>query len=307
MPGEAVLRTEPPDVGGLGHDLRGGEATDPGQAEEGGGEQGDHRHDPSLELVRRHRELPDPPHQIAGHPGHGPVEAVQASRGRIQGLETHQRARRRIPGGVQLVQVPAQAVDLRHTLPDQVFSVIDQEPQVPGRSVEPGDREIRLPERRPGHGEGVDRVGLAVGAGRVAGVGHELGRHPDQLLAGGEQVRLQAPGEVPAVLDGEPTDRTEPVGPPHELEVASVVVIAVVFSPSLRPASSMATAVCVRLCASIPTMTNSVYLSLERQRTDPVGGHTSVGVAPRSYQATPAGSVCPRGGKRHEVHEGHRA
>ena len=41
-------------------------------------------------------------------------------------------------------------------------------------------------------------------------------------------------------------------------------------------------------------------------KTGPVGGHTSVGAMPRSYQATPAGLARPGAGKKHAVHERHR-
>lgn len=41
-------------------------------------------------------------------------------------------------------------------------------------------------------------------------------------------------------------------------------------------------------------------------RSGPVGGHTSVGAKPRSYQATPAGSARPGAGRKHAVHEGHQ-
>ncbi|SBS73248.1 hypothetical protein MHPYR_160072 [uncultured Mycobacterium sp.] len=64
---------------------------------------------------------------------------------------------------------------------------------------------------------------------------------------------------------------------------------ATTFSPILRPTSSTATKVCVRLCTSAPT-TTMVVASIHCEVTvGPVGGHTSVGAMPRSYQVTPAG------------------
>ncbi len=56
-------------------------------------------------------------------------------------------------------------------------------------------------EGGPGDGEGVDRVALAGLADRAAGAGHELGRHPDDRLAGAHEIGLQAAGEVAAVLE----------------------------------------------------------------------------------------------------------
>jgi hypothetical protein len=38
-------------------------------------------------------------------------------------------------------------------------------------------------------------------------------------------------------------------------------------------------------------------------RSEPVGGHISVGAKPRSYQVTPAGSFTPADGKTHERHQ----
>ncbi len=58
--------------------------------------------------------------------------------------------------------------------------------------------------------------------------------------------------------------------------------------PSSRPTSSTATNVCVRLCASAPRTTMRLLLR-SRGMVGPVGGHTSVGAMPRSYQVTPAG------------------
>ena len=115
--------------------------------------------------------------------------------------------------------MPAQPVDVGNTVPDQVFPVIDPEPELPGRSIESGHRQIGVPKGRLGDRERIDRVGLAVGARGISGMGHQLGGDPHQLLSGCEQVRLQAPGQVPAVLDREATLRPEPIGPPQELEV----------------------------------------------------------------------------------------
>src|SRR5512133_4230843 len=57
--------------------------------------------------------------------------------------------------------------------------------------------------------------------------------------------------------------------------------------PSLRPDASTATAVWLRLCASIPTITMVVSPFFSWGDNDRPGGHLSVAAMPRSYQATP--------------------
>src|SRR5688500_11959011 len=61
--------------------------------------------------------------------------------------------------------------------------------------------------------------------------------------------------------------------------------------PSLRPDESTATAVWLRLCASIPTITMVVSPFFSWGDNDRPGGHLSVGAMPRSYQATPCRST----------------
>ena len=49
---------------------------------------------------------------------------------------------RRVPGGVELVEVPAQPVDAPGAFGDQVLPVIDQQAQLPGGTVELGDGQV---------------------------------------------------------------------------------------------------------------------------------------------------------------------
>jgi hypothetical protein len=64
-----------------------------------------------------------------------------------------------------------------------------------------GRRKVGLAQGSAGDGEGVDRVGLASGAGAAAGAGHELRRHSHDGFSGGEQGSFQTGRHVPAVLD----------------------------------------------------------------------------------------------------------
>jgi hypothetical protein len=99
------------------------------------------------------------------------------------------------------MQVPAQPIDHPGPLGDQVVAVVDQQLELAGGAVQPGGGQLGFPQRRPRHRQRVDRIRLAVGAGGGPGMGHELGWDPHDVLAGAEQVPLQPPGQVPAVLD----------------------------------------------------------------------------------------------------------
>lgn len=82
--------------------------------------------------------------------------------------------------------MPAQAADHAGSLLDEVLAVIDQQAHLAVSPVEASDRQVGLPERRAGDRERVDRVGLAGRTSRVARVGHQLRRHPEDSLAGSE-------------------------------------------------------------------------------------------------------------------------
>jgi hypothetical protein len=53
----------------------------------------------------------------------------------------------------------------------------------------------------------------------VADVGHQLGRHPGDALAGNEQVALEAARQVPAVLDRPSPVLSELVGPAQQRQM----------------------------------------------------------------------------------------
>ena len=110
-------------------------------------------------------------------------------------------AGRRIPARVELVEMPAQPVDVAGCAPRR--GPRGDRPAGAALAAGPSrraQRQVRLAQRRPSHRQRVDRIGLAVGARRVAGVGHQLRRHPHDPLAGREQVGLEPPRQMPAVL-----------------------------------------------------------------------------------------------------------
>ena len=59
--------------------------------------------------------------------------------------------------GHELVEVPAQAVLGAGALGDEVLAMVDEEADLALGAVEPGDRQVRLAQGRPGDREGVDR------------------------------------------------------------------------------------------------------------------------------------------------------
>jgi hypothetical protein len=120
--------------------------------------------------------------------------------------------------------VPAKARGKAGALGDEGVAVVDQELQLPGCLVVACVMELGfLAQRRAGDRQGVDRVGLAAGAGALAGAGHELRADPQHRLAAGHQEALQAAVDVAAVLQGEADLGPEAVGPGHQLALARLV------------------------------------------------------------------------------------
>lgn len=122
--------------------------------------------------------------------------------------------------GVELVQMPAKTADHAGSLADQVLTMVDQEPQLTLGPVQLGDGQVGLAQGGTGDGERVDRVALAERARRVARVRHQLRRHSDDPLTGGEQVPFQTAREAAAVLD-RPAPLRETSRPRNQLKMVS--------------------------------------------------------------------------------------
>jgi hypothetical protein len=116
-------------------------------------------------------------HRLAGEPGDHASEVLEVGVDLVEGALGVQAACFRLPRWVELVQVPAESADQPGSLSDQGFSVVDEEPELPVGAVETGRGQVRFALRCAGDRQCVDRVGLAVGAGRVAGVCHQLRGH----------------------------------------------------------------------------------------------------------------------------------
>ena len=183
--------------------------------------------------------------------------------------------------------------------------MIGQQPQLALRAVQPRRGQARLAQRRPCHRQRVDRVGLAVGPGRVPAVRHQLGRHPDDRLPGRQQIRLQPPRQVPAVFHRPPpvrrrTGRPTGPGPGARPSTSTSSPAPLTAVPPHRPPPPCASA-CARQ-SPVPPWTLSPFPN--RGDRDRLAGTRQSGAMPRSYQARPAGPPGPRGGTRHASHEG---
>jgi len=96
--------------------------------------------------------------------------------------------------GEQLMQVPPKAGLHPSAFANEVFEVVDEQLELPRRSIKPSDGQVRFAKRRTSNSESVDRVGLAAFAITPALSGHQLGGHAHHSLAAFEEVRLQTPG-----------------------------------------------------------------------------------------------------------------
>jgi len=199
--GVGVVALEAVDAGGLADDLGGGERPAAADRDQRRRERLDERCDLCLERVDLDGELAAALGDFASEPGDRALDTVETGSELVEVAEVVERPGGRLVPGVELVQMPAQPADHAGSLCHEVFAMVDEETQLAVCSVEASDRQVRLPECRASDRQGVDRVGLAEGAGTVAGVGHQLRRHPNDLFAGREQVALQPAREVPAVLD----------------------------------------------------------------------------------------------------------
>ena len=75
-----------------------------------------------------------------------------------------QRTRCRVELGVELVQVPAQAIDHPCPLRDQVLTTSQDQLDLPGPLIGERGRQIVFPRQRPRYGQSIDRIGLPTSA-----------------------------------------------------------------------------------------------------------------------------------------------
>lgn len=90
------------------------------------------------------------------------------------------------------MEVPPKPVQATGPLRDQVLAVINQQAQLTRRTIQLSHRQVWVAQRGLSDRQGVDRVGLAIRAGRIAGMGHQLRRDPHDAFPSGEHVDLEA-------------------------------------------------------------------------------------------------------------------
>ena len=157
--------------------------------------------------------------------------------------------RPRLVAGVQLVEVPAEAVDCARALGDQVLAVVDEQAQLALLALERRGGQVRVGERGAGDRERVVGVALALLPPVPAGPGHQPCRHPGDHLparrrsADRRRDRWRVSSSANRRSGKRPAHRTSSRWPSG--------VVASVVSATRRPLPSAATAVWVRLCKSI--------------------------------------------------------
>jgi hypothetical protein len=188
-------------AGDLADQLRGREDAAAGQLEQRWRLGRDQERKLTLELALAPRELDDPEDELTRDPRlHRLLPAAEAIAETIEPATAIETAGRQLKFGLELVQVPTQAVLRPRALADQVLAVVEQQPDLAPGTLQRGRRQRRLAQRRPRDRHRVDRVRLAALPRRAARPRHQLRRHPHHPLAAREQETLERDRDVPAIL-----------------------------------------------------------------------------------------------------------
>ena len=124
---------------------------------------------------------------------------------------------------LDVVKVPAKPLDLCGALADEVLAVIEQEPDLTSLRIEVGNRQVALSKRRAGDREGIDRIRLAELACGAARARHQLRRDANHALSSGDQLALEAPGDVATVLERKQALLSQGPGPFDQTLVTGLV------------------------------------------------------------------------------------
>ena len=177
--------------------------------------------------------------------------------------------------------MPTQPLVRAPALVDEVVAVVDEQLQVAeDLLVRPRPAQLRLPQRRPGDRERVDRVRLPARSAGAPFRRHQLRRHPHNVFRGLEQLPLEPAGELPTVLERPQPLLAEPARPDNQLLACDRRRLLV----SIRPASSTATAVTDCLCTSTPI--TIISITLQAVGSDRRADRPQSRRKPRSYQVT---------------------
>ena len=193
------------------------------------------------------------------------LEIVEAGDDIVDALVAVQRLQRRIPGSVELVEMPPQSARLPGAFRHQVVTMIHQQPHLTRWAIKLRSWQVRFLQRRTRDRQRVDRIGLARSASTRAGCAPSSSaapaRSPHPQQAGRASNRRE---QMPAVLDRPATFRAELLRPTQHVEMISRGRrCRDLLAQLAADVESTATTVWVRLCASIPS-TNMVSLPFTR-------------------------------------------
>jgi hypothetical protein len=174
-----------------------------------------------LELTHPGRELGAAAHELGGDSAlYAALRSLEPLGAAPEPQRSVQRARGHAEAGRQVVQVLAQPLLDAAALAHQVLAMGEHQRDRSFWAGEPSHGEVRLAERHPGHGQGVDGIGLAAPAPSAAGAGHQLGRYPHHPFPSPEQEALERSGHAAAILEGENDLAAEAARPGHQPLVA---------------------------------------------------------------------------------------
>ena len=221
MPSERILALEPGDVCGLTDDLRGAQHATTRHGQQRRRERGDELLDLTLEVIHSANQVANGEGVLECETRDQAVDVGESGDDFIDALVAVQRLQRRIPGRVELVEMPPQSARQPGAFRHQVVAMIHQQPHLTRRTVETRCWQIWFLQRSASNRQRVDRVGLAVGASPGAGVRHHLRRHPHDRLTRGKQIAFQPARQMPAILDRPTPLRPELLRPTQHVEMIS--------------------------------------------------------------------------------------
>ena len=222
--------SKPLGSGGPADQDRGGQRTTPELLEQLRALRLDQREQLALERIRLTGQAADLRDLLARDPHTGPRgQSAQPPVDAVEHLRLVQRAllERGLELGAQRQQMPSQPVLDSGALDHEIVAVISQQPDLHRPLVQIRDRELldAVLDDRSGDRERVDLVRLARLALPLPRRAHPVRCHANDPLTGGDQRLLQAPGDVPAVLDRPHPLVIQPPRPLHRREMPRIISI----------------------------------------------------------------------------------
>ncbi len=179
------------------------------------------------------------------------------------------------------MQEPPELAGPLRALVHERLTVGHKQSEVTLETRERRHRQLGVGQRRPGHRLGIDRVGLAAHPVGPASQAIIDGAHAHRAFPARRSGGAQRSGDVTAVLHGEGPLRSRVAGPARGVARTPWCEPQLELAKDLRPvAASIATAVWVCLCGSIPTTITPgpPFLDATHRVVRTTGGHASVGL-----------------------------